>query len=283
MSIVVMVDSSACLPKSILKRKDLCLVSLGVSFDDENYEQLKEGKNFEISISNSKRIPTIHKPSIKEVERVIRKYIDSGYDVIYIAISSKLSSHYNDLENLSKKINSVNFSLIDSVNIGSGEALLVMKAFEYIDKGYGIKKLTNYLNKVKYEVKSTYMTSDFDFLYAQNTCQDLRNDYLKHLGIYPIFNIYKGDIKYTFNSNDLSVAYQILENSIVDNSDINKESEILITYPDKDDIAYKLKKKILKQIKNASVTLIKNNSFLSMCLGKKGISCSIITDLIDIL
>ena len=49
MSIVVMVDSSACLPKSILKRKDLCLVSLGVSFDDENYEQLKEGKNFEIS------------------------------------------------------------------------------------------------------------------------------------------------------------------------------------------------------------------------------------------
>ena len=80
----------------------------------------------------------------------------------------------------------------------------------------------------------------------------------------------------TFNSSSLSVAYPIVEDNIFDNISYTKTNEIIINYVSNKDIAEKIKHNLKRKFKNLNITLVKSNSFLSLCLGNNGISYSII-------
>ena len=272
MSIVVMADSGASLPKSVLKRKDICVMPLKIEFTDGKIGTLRSEEKFD----ETSCIPIIRRPNIMDIREEVTKYINKGYDVLYITISSKLSKEYKDLLELTNEFDSSQFSVVDSLNVGTGEALIVLEALECIDKGYGLKQISKYLNEIKSEVKSTYVISNFPFLYAQDICKDLMYKYIEFSDRYPVMNLNNGDTDVTFNSSSLSVAYQIVEDNIFDNISYTKTNEIIINYVSNKDVAEKIKHNLKRKFKNLNITLVKSNSFLSLCLGNNGISYSII-------
>lgn len=272
MSIVVMVDSGACFPKNILKRKDVVVVPLVIGVEEHSF---KDNKDLINKIDNCKSIPIIHKPSKEEVEKEIRKYIDNGHDVLYLTISSKLSNHYQDILEISKSLDSSSFAVIDTINLSTGETILLNLALDCIDKGYGLKQTCNYLNKMKYKIKSTYVVTDFNTLYVQDKCEDFKNKYPMYLDRYPITEVCDGEVKVTFNASSLDIAYQILENNIMDY--IDSPSDIVISSIENKDFINKLKKKLMKTFDNLNIIVVENNSLLKLCLGEKGIACSIVS------
>ena len=133
MSIVVMVDSYANLSKAMLKKYKICLLPYNIMFKDKNIIDVNKFENIDS----------------EKVENHFRKYIDRGDDILYIGVSSHLSNSYNDVVEVSKKFDPSTIEIIDSLNIGAGEALLALYARDYIDKGYGLKQTAKYLNNIK--------------------------------------------------------------------------------------------------------------------------------------
>lgn len=272
MGIIIMIDSGASLPSSILKRKDIHVVPLRAELKENKVVELNEN-NHEI---NSDSIFIVRKPHIADIKNIVDKYIEEGLDVLYITLSSKLSNEYEDLAKAFKDYDHNQISIVDSLNVGTGQALLALKAIELVDKGYGLKYISNNINELKHTIKSTYIIENFPFMYSQNICKDFESKYINFKDRYPILNLYEGDARVCYNSAKLDVAYQILEDNIFDNINLNCENEILITYVSNKEEAEKIKKSLKRRAHNINVTLIKSNSFLKLCLGEKGMCYSII-------
>ena len=77
MSIVVMADSGASLPKSVLKRKDICVMPLKLEFTDGKIGTLKSEEKFD----ETSCIPIIHRPNIMDIREEVTKYINKGYEL----------------------------------------------------------------------------------------------------------------------------------------------------------------------------------------------------------
>ena len=272
MSIVVMVDSGASLPLYILKRKDIQVIPLSIELNENEIMELND-INYE---QKANLMPIIHKPEISKIKKDIDRYLESGMDVLFITISSKLSNEYYDLVETFKNYDSSTISIIDSLNVGSGESLLVLKALELMDSGYGLKYITNYINKIKYDIKSTYVIENFPFLYAQNVCEDFECKYINFKDRYPILNLSDGDAKVSFNSAKLDAAYQIFEDNIFDSLSNNEINEVIISYVSNKEAIEKIKHSLKRRCKNITITLIKSNLFLKLCLGDNGVCYSII-------
>ena len=267
MSIVVMVDGGACLPKSILRRKDVVVVPLVV-------EQVDKSKVINSEEDLSTHFPLIHSPSRDDVEKTIRKYIEYGYDVLYITISSKLSKHYREILEISSMFDKSMFKVIDSLDMCLGEGLLVNRALECIHKGYGLKQVYNHLENIKQEIKSSYIIGDFANLYFQNKCDDIKNKYLEYCDSYPIIEIYNGVGKIAFDSLDLKTTYQILETNICDK--IKENDCLFISAGKNNNHVQSLKKKLIKNHKEINVSIVEANPLLEILLGENGIGYSII-------
>jgi len=267
MSIVVMVDGGASLPKSILKRKDVVVLPL----IDERVEKISM-INFENVFSSYTSL--IHNPLKDEVVKRIKKYIDNGYDVLYITISSRLSKHYNEILELTSSFDSSAFKVIDSLNMCSGEGLLVNLALNYIDKGYRLKQVYNCLERLRHDIKSSYIIGDFDTFYFQDKCDDVKNKYLEYYGRYPLVELHDGEGKITFSAKTLEAAYQILENNISDNLDDN--SDIFISGVN-NKYMQTLKKNLIKNYSNINVVTTQANPLLKICLGDVGVGYSIVS------
>lgn len=272
MSIVVMVDSGASLPLHILKRKDVHVVPLSVEL---NENEILDINNFNYE-ENINYVPIIHKPEVSKIKRDIDRYVELGFDVLFITISSKLSNEYTDLTNIFSEYDSSIVSIIDSLNVGSGESLLVMKALELIDLGYGLKYITKCIDEMKHNIKSTYVIENFPFLYAQNVCKDFECKYINFKDRYPILNLNDGDAQVSFNSAKLDVAYRILEDNIFDNLSLEGNNEVIIHYVSNKDAIDKIRHSLKRRCKNIDINLVKCNLFLKLCLGENGVCYSII-------
>lgn len=90
------------------------------------------------------RILTAQVPT-EEFERIFRKYLEEGKDIVYIGCSLKQSGSVNTGAVIAKKI-SENFPgasifCIDSLNACMGEGMLAVRAAEYRDAGLDAKSI----------------------------------------------------------------------------------------------------------------------------------------------
>lgn len=96
MSIKVVTDSTAYIPEEMLKKYDISVVSLNVSFENESFRELDIDKlTFYDKMAQSKRIPTSSQPSVSEVYKVFEKWVKQGDSVVGIFLSSDMSGTYS--------------------------------------------------------------------------------------------------------------------------------------------------------------------------------------------
>ncbi len=103
---------------------------------------------------NGGRVTTTQVP-VDEFDRVFRKYLDQGCDIVYIGCSLKQSGSVNTAHVLSKKLmeeypGSV-ISCIDSKHACMGEGVLAIDAAKYAAEGKSADEVTSHtLERLKY-------------------------------------------------------------------------------------------------------------------------------------
>ncbi|MGL5330783.1 MAG: DegV family protein [Peptostreptococcaceae bacterium] len=154
--IKLVADGSCDLPKEIIERYNIEVVGINVSFGDESFVGGVDidSETFYGRMKVEKELP---KTSCPSPERFINVF-KGEEDVLLITITSKLSGTYSAAvlaKNMHDEEGSNNrVEIIDSRSGSIGQAVLVIKAAEMIEKGMSLDEIIDEINKI---IKDEYV------------------------------------------------------------------------------------------------------------------------------
>ena len=155
--IKIITDSTLDLPSDIVKEKDIEVLPLLINFGEESYLDGVEITTKEMidKINATGILPTTAQVTPNRFEETFKKYLDEGYKIVALTLSSDMSGTYQSACIAKDMLESDDIVVIDSRNVTSGLGLLVLKACELRDKGLGIKEIEEEILKAIPKVKSS--------------------------------------------------------------------------------------------------------------------------------
>lgn len=164
--IKIITDSTCDLNKEVIEKYDIEVIPLIVNFGEESY---LDGVNIDIReflrrINEGDIFPTTAGINPHRFYEIYKKYLDEGYKIISIHLSSKMSGTYQSACIAKEMLESNNITVIDSLNVTAGLGLLVIKAAELKEKGHSIDEIERTLKKTIPHVKSGYVFVSLDNL-----------------------------------------------------------------------------------------------------------------------
>lgn len=151
----IITDSASNLPKEYIEKFNIEIVPLTVELEGKNYLDGIDitAEKFNKLMIKSYQLPKTAHPSPETFKKVFLKYINDGYDILCLTISSKLSGTYQSAMMAKNNLNTnKQIFIFDTLAASAGEALHVIKASKLIQKGEKIneilRKLTEYRNNI---------------------------------------------------------------------------------------------------------------------------------------
>ena len=153
--IKIITDSTLDLPAELIREKDIEVLPLLINFGEESYLDGIEITTTEMidKIDATGVLPTTAQVTPNRFEESFKKYLDEGYKIVALTLSSDMSGTYQSACIAKDMLESDDIIVIDSRNVTSGLGLLVLKACELRDKGLGIKEIEEGILKAIPKVK----------------------------------------------------------------------------------------------------------------------------------
>ena len=197
--IKIITDSTADLPLHIVARYNLEVLPLLVSFGDETY---KDGIDINLPTLLEKMNGTSEFPRTAQVNpqrflECYKRYLDEGYKIVSIHISSKMSGTYQSACVAKEMLETNDIVVIDSLNVTSGLGLLAIKAAKLKEAGLEINQIYEEIIKLIPHVKSSIAFNSLDNLVKGGRLSKTAGVIGNILGIKPILSVENGEIVVT--------------------------------------------------------------------------------------
>lgn len=155
--IKIITDSTLDLPAELIREKNIEVLPLLINFGEESYLDGVEITTKEMidKINATGILPTTAQVTPNRFEETFKKYLDEGYKIVALTLSSDMSGTYQSACIAKDMLESDDVVVIDSRNVTSGLGLLVLKACQFRDKGLGIKEIEEEILKAIPKVKSS--------------------------------------------------------------------------------------------------------------------------------
>lgn len=219
----ILTDSTSDLSKQMLIDYNIDSIPLYVRFDNEIYKDGIDLTPDELyqKVEEKKVLPKTSAVSPGDFITFFEKYLNKGYDIIYIGIGSKLSATNRSAHLAIDEINLPNrIHIIDSMNLSSGIALLVLKAKDLRDQGLSALKIKEEIERLVPLVRSQFAISTLDYLHKGGRASGLAKLVGTMLSIKPIIKVVNGSLEvYKKPIGKMSRALDIML------EDFNKEKE----------------------------------------------------------
>ncbi len=158
-------DSNADLTQEYIDRLSTVIIPQYYSFGEtiygdelhmppaEFYERMKNGELPQSQACN---------PAV--VEDKFRAILDSGKDIIHVSFSSALSGSYNNIcmvaRDLLEEYTDAKITVIDSLNVSLGEALMVIYANRLRENGFSYAQVVDALEEFKHHINVQFTVDD---------------------------------------------------------------------------------------------------------------------------
>ncbi|CAM2077909.1 MULTISPECIES: DegV family protein [Clostridium] len=155
--IKIITDSTLDLPLDLIKEKDIEVLPLLINFGEESYLDGVEINTREMldRIAKENILPTTAQVTPNRFEEVFKKYIDEGYKIVTLVLSSEMSGTYQSACIAKNMLDTDDIIVIDSRNVTSGLGVLVLKACEFRDNGDNIFEIEEKIKSIIPKVKSS--------------------------------------------------------------------------------------------------------------------------------
>lgn len=153
--IKIITDSTLDLPEDLIREKEIEVLPLLINFGEESYLDGVEINTKEMldKIEKENVLPTTAQITPNRFEYVFKKYLEQGYKIVTLVMSSEMSGTYQSACIAKNMLESDDIVVIDSKNVTSGLGVLLLKACEFRDNGDSIfeieEKIKNIIPKVK--------------------------------------------------------------------------------------------------------------------------------------
>jgi len=164
--IKIITDSTADLSKEIYDKYDITVLPLLINFGEESYldgVEINPNKVFE-RIQKDDMLPTTAQVIPNRFIEAYKKYLNEGYKIISIHMSSAMSGTYQSAYIAKESLETEDIVVIDSQNVTAALGMLVLKAAKLREKGYGIIRIEEELNNIKENIKLSVYFDSLEYL-----------------------------------------------------------------------------------------------------------------------
>ncbi len=168
----IITDSCADLSAAHLRKYDIDYVKMRTVEDGKEAPALLTWTEEDVhrlynTIRGGKRILTTQVP-VEEFTEVFSKYLEEGYDIVYVACSLKLSGSVNTghvtAQKLLKDYPEAKIFCIDSMNASLGEGMLAIEAAKIAGEGKDATEIASYIDLIRRNVHEYVTVHTLDHL-----------------------------------------------------------------------------------------------------------------------
>lgn len=191
--IIISTDSASDL-NDLFAKRDIREFPLHVILGDKDYFDdidIKPNMIFDYYRETGK-LPKTAARSFGDFYDYFKAFTDEGYAVIHIAISSKISSTYENAAHAAKDLSGV--YVIDGLSLSSGTGLLALYAAKLRDDGASAEDIATAVTARVNSVQASFMINTLDFLHKGGRCSGLAAIVGKAFSIKPTLQLIDGNI-----------------------------------------------------------------------------------------
>lgn len=192
--IKIITDSTADIPMSIFREKDIEVLPLLINFGEESYLDGVEinPKHMFKRIEEEDVLPTTAQVTPNRFYDCFKKYLEEGYKIVSIHLSSNMSGTYQSACIAKNMLETEDIEVVDSQNVTSGLGLLVLKAYELKEQGLNIHEIKEQLDIIKDKISASLAFESLDNLVRGGRISKTAGVIGSVLGIRPILEVQDG-------------------------------------------------------------------------------------------
>lgn len=171
--VIITTDGACDLSKEIVEKYGINVIPMPITMGTESYLDGVDAtaldvfkffeKTGELAKSSATPIPTY--------QQIFQKYIDDGYEVVHIGLSSKLSATYNNASLAAKEIDGC--YCVDSKNLSTGIGLLVLEAAEARDKGMSASEIAERITSLAEKASASFVIDTLKYMVKGGRCSSV--------------------------------------------------------------------------------------------------------------
>ncbi|MDU0332022.1 DegV family protein [Paenibacillus sp. 3LSP] len=259
-SIKIFADSTCDLPAEWIAQYDIGIVPLYVTFSEQTY---KDGIDLTVpelyrKVDETGKLPKTAAPSPADFIEAFRPHIEEGRRILYISLSSELSSTYQNALIAADEFAEGMVTVFDSLNLSTGIGLQVMKAVNAAAEGKSVEEIVALLTAVRPQVETEFVIDSLDYLYKGGRCSGMQNIVGSLLKIRPVIKVENGKMTpaYKIRGSRDKALDQLLNNALSHLSEMDDDL-IFVTHSLADEDA-KVLKEALEAKTNARQVAVSN-------------------------
>jgi len=164
--IKIITDSTCDLNSAVIDKYNIEVLPLLVNIENNTY---MDGVDITLQeylhkMKISKEFPSTTQVNPHRFYECYKKYLDQGYKIVSIHLSSKMSGTYQSSCMAKGMLESEDIISIDSYNVTSGLGLLVLKACKLKEEGYNIFQIEEKIKETIPHIKSALAFDSLDNL-----------------------------------------------------------------------------------------------------------------------
>ena len=168
--IIITCDSTADLPCEICEKYNISVIPLGVTLGDKTYLDGIEITPDEVYAHHSKtgELPKTTAANVGDLIDFFTPFVNEGKTIIHIALSSEMSSTYNNAVLAASEFENVN--IIDSRNLSSGIGLIVVAAAEMAQSGMSAEEIIEKTTELTKCSDASFVIDNLEYLHKGGRC-----------------------------------------------------------------------------------------------------------------
>ncbi len=237
MSKIRLVSDSTCdMPKELREKLDISIVPLSIVLDTKPY---KDGIEIEPDgifkwVEENDITPKTSAPSITDAVDVMKPIFDEGCQIIYMGISSKMSTTLNVMRLAAAELECEDkLFAVDAMNLSTGISILLCKAADMIEKGMDAKQIVHELEICVPKIRSQFVINSLLYLHKGGRCGAATALFASALSLKPVIEVADGAMdagkKYRGKMNAVIDKYVTDLMPLLEEAD---EDYVFVTYSD---------------------------------------------------
>ncbi len=269
----IITDSTAVLnPEFVAMHDNLIVLPLQILFKDEVFE---EGINIDSDLlfkltSLRDELPTTSQPSIGRVITVFEDLKKNYDEVLYITISSKISGTHATGLLAAGQVEGIKVGVFDSLSTSVIQKMMVHRAVELANKGFGIDEIVTNLRKLRDEATIYLVVDDLKHLGRTGRINNVSAVVGALLKIKPILKFEDGHINLFKKVRTLKSAYkEVLE--LLEKENVTDKTLIVIAHASGEENAKKVKEMLKVKYPNKNIEINELSPVISVHTGPNSV------------
>lgn len=165
-------DSTCDLPQAEITAMDVDIIPLLITIKDVEYlDGVTIDSNLLFQkVAETKSLPQTASPSVQTYYEAFQPYVEKGIPVLYIGLSSKLSSSYEHAKLAAEMFPAGMVAVIDSLNLCGGIGALVRMAYRFQQEGKSLPEIVTLLEQIAPHYKLFFTMDSLKYLRKGGRC-----------------------------------------------------------------------------------------------------------------